>query len=261
MAYKTFEERALEINPLYQHFIDSRAREEAERQAKNNIPTISFKGKAPDKIEINKQTLIEFIISGQSRILQNNINVELITTDDNITFSKKQWDNVDYGFTLKTNVTAKQEGTYTFQFNVNGEPANALCLIFYDAKIEAEKGNMSDNEPKGVISGYTIEFAQTSKFVVFDTAKHTKFVLNYTNAYQSYQKNFDKESEKLLKQYLYIKINAKTYKTNSVATVFGRDYKNAFVGRFQGVFEIDNLFRKNNCSIFLCVLFFRSYSN
>jgi len=105
---------------------------------------------------------------------------------------------------------------------------------------EKAKANVSGNEQKSDTSGYIIDFAPTSKFVIFDTVKHTNFVIKYTNAYKSYYEKYDKESEKLLNQYLYIKINGKTYKTNSVATVFGRDFGGAFVGRFQGVFEIDN---------------------
>lgn len=105
-----------------------------------DIPTISFKGKAPEKIEINKKTLIEFLISGESRYLKNNINVELISTDDNISFTTKQWRG-DYGFTLKTNVTAKKEGAYVLQFKINGKNSNALNLTFYDK-------NQSENSSK-----------------------------------------------------------------------------------------------------------------
>ncbi|MDR0683280.1 MAG: hypothetical protein LBG15_15780, partial [Dysgonamonadaceae bacterium] len=39
---------------------------------------------------------------------------------------------------------------------------------------------------------------------------------------------------------LIIKINDKTYRTNSIASIFGRDHNKAYIGRFQNVFEIDN---------------------
>ena len=109
------------------------------RQGVQGTPTIAFKGKVPDIIEINKKTLIEFIICGTSRFLRNNLDVELISENTDVEFSTKKWDKQDFGWTIKTNVTAKKEGTYTFQFNVNGKLANALCLVFYDAKREAEE--------------------------------------------------------------------------------------------------------------------------
>jgi len=107
--------------------------------AKTGTPTIAFKGKAPDKIAINKKMLIEFIISGYPRLLRNNLVVNLISQNPDIEFSTTKWSGQDFGWTIKTNVIAKKEGTYTFQFNVNGKPANALCLVFYDAKREEEE--------------------------------------------------------------------------------------------------------------------------
>lgn len=119
-----------ELGFEFDDFYDAVAVDKKEEDYSNDIPTISFKGKAPEKIEINKKTLIEFLIRGESRYLQNNINVELISTDDNISFTTKQW-RADYGFTLKTNVTAKKEGSYILQFRINGKDSNALNLSFY----------------------------------------------------------------------------------------------------------------------------------
>ena len=114
--------------------VDEKKKEEKFNEVKN-IPLVSFKGTAPPKIEINKETLIEFVISGQSRILQNNFDVELLTSDSNIFFSTKKWSNVDYGYGLKTKVKAIKEGNYLLQFNINMKDSNALNLTFYAPEI------------------------------------------------------------------------------------------------------------------------------
>jgi len=75
----------------------------------------------------------------------------------------------------------------------------------------------------------------------FIPIKHKAFIEKYTKAYKNYQANNNKEDGNLINQYLNIKINNKEYRTNSIATVFGRDHAKAYIGRFQGVFEIDQL--------------------
>jgi hypothetical protein len=99
-----------------------------------------------------------------------------------------------------------------------------------------------DRDEEAMVQGtYTIEFTQTANFVQLDTILHRNFIKKYASAYRNYQINGNKEDEKLINQVLNIKINEKTYRTNSVATIFGRDHSKAYIGRFQDLFEIGNL--------------------
>jgi len=163
-------------------------------------PTIAFKGKAPDRIEINKKTLIEFIISGTSRFLRNNLTVELICGNADVEFSTKSWSRQDFGFTIKTNVTAKKEGTYTFQFNVNGKPANALCLVFYDAKREEEEARKAEEISNPVNK---IKPAEINDFDVNGNP-----IKNAPKSNNIYIQSNDKRI--LLSQYKFTEDNAKT---------------------------------------------------
>lgn len=114
-------------------------KKEEEEKEEGGVPTISFRDKAPNKIEINKKTLIKFKIDGNKRISQNNIDVELISYDTDISFTTKKWTKRDYGWGLDTNVTAKKAGTFRFQFKVNGKWSNTLSLEFYDKENNTSK--------------------------------------------------------------------------------------------------------------------------
>ncbi|MDR1583588.1 MAG: zinc-dependent metalloprotease, partial [Prevotellaceae bacterium] len=108
---------------------------------------------------------------------------------------------------------------------------NDPALRFYAFQGQSEGESNSSN---------IIECIPTTNFVEINANLYKTFITTYTEAYRHYQSNADKESEKLLNKFLYIKINDKVYKTNSVATIFGRDNAKAYIGRFQNVFEIDD---------------------
>ena len=100
----------------------------------NSVPTISFKGKAPKKIETNIKTLVEFRISGEPHFFKNYISVEILIDGSDISFSTTKWTNVDNGWTLKTYVIAKTEGMVMLNFKINNHLSNSLPLTFIEKR-------------------------------------------------------------------------------------------------------------------------------
>jgi len=84
--------------------------------------------------------LITFLISGEKRIGRNNLEVKLSSINKNLSFSTKKWINVDFGFTLLTNITSKEPGGFKLQFKINNKLTNSLHIeAKYDLLIEPEK--------------------------------------------------------------------------------------------------------------------------
>ncbi|WP_294288640.1 hypothetical protein [uncultured Chryseobacterium sp.] len=95
-------------------------------EAFGNLPTIAFK-EEPD-IEVGKKSLIQFLISGSSRWGKNDISIEIINENKELTFTTLKWTNVDYGFTMRTNITSKKPGKFTINFKANNKYTNSLIL-------------------------------------------------------------------------------------------------------------------------------------
>jgi len=91
-----------------------------------NLPTIAFK-EEPD-IEVGKKSLIQFLISGNSRWGKNDISIEIINENKELTFTTIKWTSVDYGFTMRTNITSKKPGKFTINFKANNKYTNSLTL-------------------------------------------------------------------------------------------------------------------------------------
>ncbi|MDQ1160196.1 hypothetical protein QE422_000564 [Chryseobacterium sp. SORGH_AS 447] len=91
-----------------------------------NLPTITFK-EEPD-IEVGKKSLIQFLISGNSRWGKNDISIDIINDNKELTFTTLKWTSVDYGFTMRTNITSKKSGKFTINFKVNNKYTNSLTL-------------------------------------------------------------------------------------------------------------------------------------
>jgi hypothetical protein len=115
------------------------------------IPSISLK-KTPELIEVEKTTLLEFIISGESRWGKNDLVVELINEDKDVRFSTLKWTNVDYGFTIKTNITPNKAGEIEIKFKVNNKETNPVIIetkyILQEPKIVEEQKVIYTDEQK-----------------------------------------------------------------------------------------------------------------
>jgi hypothetical protein len=115
------------------------------------IPSISLK-KTPELIEVEKTTLLEFIISGESRWGKNDLIVELINEDKDVRFSTLKWTNVDYGFTIKTNITPNKAGEINIKFKVNNKETNPVIIetkyILQEPKIVEEQKVIYTDEQK-----------------------------------------------------------------------------------------------------------------
>lgn len=93
----------------------------------DSTPTISFKDK-PEIAEVGKATQIDFLISGKTRWWKNNLKIELLNENKELSFSKTQWDKMDYGFTMLTKVTSNKAGQYKIQFKVDNELTSILYI-------------------------------------------------------------------------------------------------------------------------------------
>ncbi len=90
-------------------------------------PTISYKDK-PEAAEVGKATQIDFLVSGESRWYKNNITIELLNENKELSFSKTKWENVDYEFTLLTKVTSSKPGQYKIQFKADKKLTSILYI-------------------------------------------------------------------------------------------------------------------------------------
>ncbi|MCW3160524.1 hypothetical protein [Chryseobacterium oryctis] len=97
-----------------------------EKDFDDTILTVSFK-EEPD-IEVGKKSLIQFLISGNSRWGNNDLTIELINENKELSFTTLKWSSVDYGFTMKTNITSKKAGKFTVNFKANDKYINSLTL-------------------------------------------------------------------------------------------------------------------------------------
>lgn len=91
-----------------------------------NLPTITFKEEP--NIEVGKKSLIQFVISGNSRWGKNDISIDIINDHKELTFTTLKWTSVDYGFTMRTNITSKKPGKFTINFKANNKYTNSLTL-------------------------------------------------------------------------------------------------------------------------------------
>lgn len=91
-----------------------------------SLPTISFKEEP--EIQVGEKSLIQFLISGSSRWGKNNLSIELVNENKELLFTTSKWTSVDYGFTMKTNITSKKAGKFTVKFKANDKYTNSLTL-------------------------------------------------------------------------------------------------------------------------------------
>lgn len=184
-----------------------------------DVPSISFKGKAPEKIEINKKTLIEFIISGKPRTLQNNIDVELISTDGNISFSTFKLSGIDNGFTLETYVIAKTVGSHTLQFKIDGKNSKSISLSFYDNNQSKEYSKATTEKTTGDWyvnhkTGEYVWFDKKEKRSGYTGVGHYKVIFDRVN---NVLKIYTSKEETLIKSLDMNKDDSNQYKSDQAA--------------------------------------------
>lgn len=97
-----------------------------EKDFDDTILTVSFKEEP--EIKVGEKSLIQFLISGSSRWGKNNLSIELINENKELLFTTSKWTSVDYGFTMKTNITSKKAGKFTINFKANDKYTNNLTL-------------------------------------------------------------------------------------------------------------------------------------
>ncbi len=189
-----------------------------------DIPTVSFKGKAPDKIEINKKTLLNFIVSGEYvSIGGNKFDVELIWSNPNLTFTTKKW-NIEEGWTIRTYVTAKQEGEYIFQFKIDNKISNSLSLIFFDKN----KLLIQDKEDcvKEFVNPLKLTDVEKAKFistVIAETGMGSPYLKDIAWVYYNLVNDFG--VEKGLKRSTAYKEKNRNYKLCMFYLGEGKEYK------------------------------------
>jgi hypothetical protein len=227
----------------------------------SNTPSISFKT-IPDLIEVNKTTLLEFLISGSPRWGENNITINLINNNKELTFTTLKWDKMDYGFTMRTKITPKKAGKFNISFKANNIATNSLIFeakyILKDPEIvEEPKQNLTEEQKAKLITTVYGEAARDANLMVnihwiyFNLTKRLGFEkgLKRSSFYRNPKNNkWVSESYKICMFYLGQGNQFKDDKIVNGMKVkdFCKDSHSPFVNRYKHNLDIIRSFCENN---------------